>query len=117
MKVVLTALYKETSKNRDGKYDSAVELVTTILRNIVENSSDEKYRTFKRVSVQTGFLKCLCLQENPKIKEKLTKYKAGIDLIKLLGFMELKDEQTGDFTFRINSQVSISFLKVRSQSV
>lgn len=78
MKVVLTALYKETSKNRDGKYDSAVELVTTILRNIVENSSDEKYRTFKRVSVQAGFLNAYVYRKTPRLRKSSQSTRQGL---------------------------------------
>lgn len=58
-------------KKRD-RFDGAIELLSKILKNIIENPEDEKYRSIKR--------------DNPKIKEKLTGFKSGIEIIKLLGF-------------------------------
>ncbi len=55
----------------------ALDLAGKLLKNIIENPTEEKFRTVRR--------------ENPKIKEKLTKYKEGTDLIKLLGFQESKE--------------------------
>lgn len=95
-------LYKECGKNRD-KFDGAIELLGKILKNIIDSPTDEKYRSFRK--------------DNAKIKEKLTNYKSGIDIVKLFGFQEVKDEATQDVSYKINSSVSVSFLKVRKTSV
>jgi hypothetical protein len=89
-------LYKETGKNRE-KYEGAVDLLGKILKNVIDNPTEEKYRSFRR--------------DNPKIKEKLTGYKCGVELVKLIGFQE--DDATGEIIYRINSSVSVSFIKVR----
>jgi hypothetical protein len=51
-------------------------------------------------------------QDNPKIKEKLTSFKVALELIKLFGFQEGKDEATKEIIFKMNTSVSASFLKV-----
>lgn len=51
-------------------------------------------------------------QDNPKIKDKLTRLKAGLDLVKLFGFIEQTDEKTKEITFNLSSQLSLSFIKV-----
>ena len=91
-------MYKETGKKRD-RFDGASELLSKILKNIIENPDDEKFRSIRR--------------DNPKIKDKLTGYKSAVDIIKLLGFQEVKDSVTGDVSFKINLSVSVSFIKVR----
>lgn len=64
-------LYKEMGKKRE-RLDGAIKLISKILKNIIENPDDEKFRSIKR--------------DNPTIKDKLTGFKSGIEIIKLLGF-------------------------------
>jgi hypothetical protein len=42
----------------------------------------------------------------------LTSFKAALELIRLFGFQESKDEATKEIVFKMNSSVSVSFLKV-----
>lgn len=94
---VVTQLYKEMGKKKE-RLEAGAELVSKILRNIIENPDDEKFRAIRR--------------DNPKIKEKLTGFKSGIELVKLLGFQEVKDPATGEVIFKVNMSVSASFIKV-----
>jgi hypothetical protein len=90
----------------------ALDLVGKLLRNVIENPQEERYRSFKR--------------DNPTIRERLTRYREGGELISLLGFQEGREEASvstmtggsagaaGDVVYRVNGQVSTSFLKVRA---
>ena len=49
-----------------------MELIQKLFKNIVDNHKEEKFRTIK--------------QNNPKIKDNITKYYNGINILKLLGF-------------------------------
>ena len=92
-------LYTETGKKRDC-FDGAIDLLSKIIKNIIENPDDEKYRSIRR--------------DNPKIKDNLTGFKSAIEIMKLLGFQEVKDSSSGDVSFKINLSVSVSFIKVSS---
>jgi antitoxin component HigA of HigAB toxin-antitoxin module len=48
MDLLLPQLYKECSKKRD-KFDAAIDLVSKLLKNITENPTDDKFRTFRKV--------------------------------------------------------------------
>jgi hypothetical protein len=52
-------LYKETGKNRQ-KTEEALELLAKLLKNIVDNPSEEKYRVFRKVNCQK-IMKCMML--------------------------------------------------------
>lgn len=54
-----------------------MELIQKLLKNIVDNPKEEKFRTVK--------------QNNPKIKDNITKYYNGIQILKMLGFQEFYD--------------------------
>ena len=85
------------------KVEAAVDILSKLLKNIIDNPSEEKFRMFRK--------------ENATIKEKLTMFKSGVDLAKLLGFQEVKDETTKEVVYRINSNASISFIKVRTSTI
>ena len=54
------------------KFKQSVALIQKIQKNIIDNPSDDKYRTIK--------------QQNPKIKEVITKYFNGLQFLKIIGF-------------------------------
>jgi hypothetical protein len=43
----------------------------------------------------------------------LTTFKSAVELVKLFGFQEAKDEAKKEVIFKMNASVSASFLKVR----
>lgn len=59
-------MYKECGKKRD-RLEGAAELVGKLLKNIIDNPNEEKFRTFRR--------------DNVTIKERLTSFKSGIELV------------------------------------
>lgn len=70
-----------------------------MLKNIIDNPNDEKYRVVK--------------QNNPKIKEALTKYYNGQQLLKLIGFQEFYEPQNRETVLKMPQNVSISYLKMQ----
>ena len=47
--LLLPQLWKDAGKKRD-RFESAIDLLSKLIKNIIENPSDEKYRHFKKVS-------------------------------------------------------------------
>lgn len=100
-------LFKETGKKKDIFLDST-NLVSQILKNIIEKPMEDKYRLLKKVLF---FQFDLCFQENKIVKEKLSRYKTGIEIIKLIGFQEAKE--VNETVYRLNVGVSASYIKSR----
>ena len=74
-----------------------MELIQKLLKNIVDNYKEEKYRTVK--------------QNNPKIKDNITKYYNGIQILKMLGFQEFYDPQAKETILKMPMTVSLTYLK------
>ena len=74
-----------------------MELIQRLLKNIVDNFKEEKFRTVK--------------QNNPKIKESITKYYNGIQILKMLGFQEFYDPQAKETILKMPMTVSLTYLK------
>ena len=72
----IQSLYAELGKKKN-KLDDAIDILVKLLKNISDNPTEEKYRSFKK--------------DNTVIKEKLTKYKSGVKLIQFIGFQEVID--------------------------
>lgn len=47
--LILPQLWKDVSKKRD-RFEGAIELLSKLIRNIIDNPTDEKFRHFKKVS-------------------------------------------------------------------
>lgn len=69
------------------------ELIDKVLRNIVENPEDDKYRTLK--------------QANKKVKADVTRHKGGVVLMRLVGFQE----ESKDSEQVWSNKGSMSYLK------
>lgn len=95
MQEIVEALYKEM-KDKD-KFKQSIALIQKIQKNIIDNPSEEKYRTIK--------------QQNPKIKEHITKYFNGLQFLKIIGFQEFYDPQGKETVLKMPPAVSISYLK------
>jgi len=81
------------------KLIATLDLISKLIKNICDNPTEDKFKKIKR--------------DNPKIKDALTKYKTGIEILKLIGFLEARDEETKDIVYKISSGVSVSFIKGR----
>ena len=47
----MPSLYKETGKKKE-KFEAAVDLLSKLVKNIIENPTEDKYRSFKKVGIQ-----------------------------------------------------------------
>lgn len=79
------------------KLKSSISLVQKIVKNILDNPSEEKFRVIK--------------QNNPKIKETLTKYYNGMQMLKLIGFQEFYEPSNQETVLKIPPSISISYMK------
>jgi hypothetical protein len=70
------------------------ELLDKLLRKIVDNPDDDKYRSLK--------------QDNKKVKYMVTRHKGGVMLMKLVGFLE---ETNSEGQAVWSNQGSVSYVK------
>ena len=95
---IISAFYKEVSGNI-GLLKASVELVQRFRDNIIKNPNEEKFRTIK--------------SNNPRIKEALTKYYNGLQLLKLIGFQEFYDPTNQEPVLKVPMSISGSYMKMQ----
>lgn len=85
-------LHKE-QKNKKAVTDASFQLLDRIIKNVVENPSEDKFKSIKK--------------DNKKIKESLTKYKAGVEVLVKIGF----HFSESDGVFKMSSTATLSYIK------
>lgn len=93
---LLQGLFKEQNKNKQ-QFAKSIQLVQKMQKNIIEHPSEDK---FKRIN-----------PNNPKIREPLTQYYNGTQLLKLIGFQEFYDPQNKETVLKIPPTMSTTYIK------
>ena len=93
----LTALHKEVGDV--PKFKAAVGLAQKLFRNVIDNPTEEKYRTVKI--------------NNQRIRDSLAKYVNGVALMRLLGFQQVYDNESKESVLKMSGTASTSYLKTQ----
>lgn len=93
----LVALHKETSDM--AKFKAAVNLVQKLFKNVIDNPTEDKFRTVKL--------------NNARIKDTLTKYVNGVALMRLVGFQQVYDNESKESVLKMSGNASVSYLKTQ----
>lgn len=98
-------LWKETGKKKE-KFEIAYETILKIIKNIISNPDELKYRTLKLVNL------IVTIQSNKKVQESIGKYKTPIEILRILGFSKTKDSGAEDI-ISFSEDQNIGVLKSR----